>query len=332
MYRNGKPDSTDLKGAKRHGHKIYYRTNESPGLRRNDRDELQRDDRRAVSEQEAVDFITEILPAAKPPYPDSDLLFWRYDDPTMPSDAVDAYVYGVTYQLTGIIIYALTHYETVKDIPDLMNILGKALKGCMGKDFMGHGYDGYSSFVIAMEFFARSNINAFFKTYPGEFPEFMNFFQAKLPLLKELAADNIKGAWGESYAGESRMILELLSHEKCPIRIFVYGTLMKGQRAHHYLEQAKYIGDYVLDGYAMYNLGSYPGICNKYDKGKYRVIGEVYEISGEMLRFMDKYEDEGHLYFRRNECVRNEHEILMTYVYVYHQGIKGRAIKKKWRD
>ena len=39
------------------------------------------------------------------------------------------------------------------------------------------------------------------------------------------------------------------------IYVFVYGTLMKNQRNHGYLEDAIYIGDGVLNGYQMYDLG-----------------------------------------------------------------------------
>ena len=42
--------------------------------------------------------------------------------------------------------------------------------------------------------------------------------------------------------------------------VFVYGTLMRGQRAHHMLQDSEYAGVYSLQDYAMYHLGRYPGI------------------------------------------------------------------------
>jgi hypothetical protein len=42
--------------------------------------------------------------------------------------------------------------------------------------------------------------------------------------------------------------------------VFVYGTLLKGERNHYLLETSKYIDEGYIDGYYMYNLGTYPGI------------------------------------------------------------------------
>ena len=55
------------------------------------------------------------------------------------------------------------------------------------------------------------------------------------------------------------------------IYAFVYGTLMKNQRNHGYLKDAIYIGEGTIDGYQMYDLGTYPGII----KGK---AGNVHEL------------------------------------------------------
>lgn len=43
-------------------------------------------------------------------------------------------------------------------------------------------------------------------------------------------------------------------------RLFVYGTLMKEQRAHDLLENSKYLGKAILKGYRKMDLIYYPGI------------------------------------------------------------------------
>ncbi len=43
-------------------------------------------------------------------------------------------------------------------------------------------------------------------------------------------------------------------------RLFVYGTLMKGQRAYDLLENSKYLGRACLKGYKKLDLVYYPGI------------------------------------------------------------------------
>lgn len=83
--------------------------------------------------------------------------------------------------------------------------------------------------------------------------------------------------------------------------LFVYGTLMSGQRAADKMSDGKYLGDYRLDGYAMYNLGRYPGII---PMGGECVYGELYEISEDMIPVLDEYEEEGSLYHRREVMVR----------------------------
>ena len=282
-----------------------------------------------VSEREAVDFISAILPAAKPCQHNSDLWFWMFEEPSnMPSDCRVEYVYETTYRLAGIIIYALTKYESVKNIPGIMDTLHKTLAGCMGRNFMGHGFERLYSFLTAMKVFARSNVNRFFEEYEYDFAEFAEFYKAQMPLLENIAADRVRGDWGESLSDKGKAILDMLSSEKCPIRLFVYGTLMKGQGAHHYLENAEYLGEYVLDRYAMYDLGSFPGIVPSGDG--YEVIGEVYEISSDMLPFMDRYEGEGSLYIRREECVTKGEESLYAYVYVYNSDPDGKRVEGKW--
>ena len=45
--------------------------------------------------------------------------------------------------------------------------------------------------------------------------------------------------------------------------VFVYGTLMRGERAARMLSEGIYKGEYVLNDYAMYDLGPFPGIKEK---------------------------------------------------------------------
>jgi len=113
-------------------------------------------------------------------------------------------------------------------------------------------------------------------------------------------------------------------------RIFVYGTLMRGERAHHLLDSARYIGDYYLNDYAIYNLGSYPGIV--YSEGD-RVLGEVYEITEEMLPAMDRYEGEGSLYLRKSVVVSNNMETISVFAYIYNFRIEGeKKMRESWKN
>ncbi len=111
------------------------------------------------------------------------------------------------------------------------------------------------------------------------------------------------------------------------IRVFVYGTLMRGQRAHHFLEGAEYLGEFILDNYAIYDLGSFPGIKPKND---HRVFGEVYEIVPEMLPTLDRYEGEGSLYDRVKVSAGGDAGTVEAYAYVYKGNPGSEPLDGKW--
>ncbi len=110
--------------------------------------------------------------------------------------------------------------------------------------------------------------------------------------------------------------------------VFVYGTLMQGERASGMLADGTYKGEFALDDYALYDLGSFPGI--KEQPGEC-VIGEVYEIPESVIPRMDSYEGEGSLYRRAVVSVRNEESHLDgVYVYVYLGQVSGNVVRHKW--
>ncbi len=87
------------------------------------------------------------------------------------------------------------------------------------------------------------------------------------------------------------------------MNVFVYGTLMKGQRAHGKLDGAEFLGKAILRDYEMFNLGEFPGIQPHLGGS---VVGELYEVDEDMISGLDSYEGEGALYNR---------EIVNVYTY-----------------
>ena len=98
------------------------------------------------------------------------------------------------------------------------------------------------------------------------------------------------------------------------VPVFVYGTLMKKGSASHYMRNADFLGEASLPGYAMYDLGWYPGILPAKDS---TVHGEVYLVSRETLQSMDHYEGEGFLYIRQSVPVTSIEGCSEAQVYVY---------------
>lgn len=102
--------------------------------------------------------------------------------------------------------------------------------------------------------------------------------------------------------------------------VFVYGTLMKNHRNHGYLKESTYIGDGMIEGYQMYDLGRYPGIV----EGKGTVLGEVYQVTEETEKRLDYLEEEGDLYVKKPEMVRlHNGQTVSAVVYVYNKSISG---------
>jgi len=96
--------------------------------------------------------------------------------------------------------------------------------------------------------------------------------------------------------------------------IFVYGTLKRNKGANHFLSNAKFIGEGVIQGYEMYIVGYFPGIV----KGKGKIRGEVYEVDEEILEMLDEYEGVPDLYERIRENVKLDNgKELEAYFYLY---------------
>lgn len=104
-------------------------------------------------------------------------------------------------------------------------------------------------------------------------------------------------------------------------RVFVYGTLMRGQANHkYYLSESEYIGEGEISGYSLYDVGCFPGIVVEPDE---KVKGEVYFVDEETLIKLDLLEGEGSLYNRRIAEIRTVNIISYGYVYVWNRSIQG---------
>ncbi len=105
--------------------------------------------------------------------------------------------------------------------------------------------------------------------------------------------------------------------------LFVYGTLMTGKvNYQRFLEGQEFLGSAILNGYALYNLGWYPGAI-KSDNCEDKVKGEVFRIDDNALRQLDYLEDNGGLYIRKFEKVHlNDGLTLEAYVYEYQKAVR----------
>ncbi|MBZ9634769.1 gamma-glutamylcyclotransferase [Clostridium sp. FP1] len=104
------------------------------------------------------------------------------------------------------------------------------------------------------------------------------------------------------------------------IRLFVYGTLMKGNSHHdEFLSGARFAGHFIADGFQLYDFGNYPLIIqNEIDK----VRGEMYIVDSNILDKIDISEVKGNLFSRKLIRVINDNdEVQEAYVYVYNKDV-----------
>lgn len=77
-------------------------------------------------------------------------------------------------------------------------------------------------------------------------------------------------------------------------RVFVYGTLKRGQSNHSRLQGARWLGTATLEGACLYDLGPFPMAI----AGEGRVCGELYAVPMAVLPLLDAYEGCPRLYQR----------------------------------
>ena len=83
--------------------------------------------------------------------------------------------------------------------------------------------------------------------------------------------------------------------------VFVYGTLLAGERNHGLLTGMDCLGADTLSGAILYNAGPYPYL--RFDRSErsveHSVNGEVYRVDGTCLARLDELEEHPHWYVRR---------------------------------
>jgi len=113
------------------------------------------------------------------------------------------------------------------------------------------------------------------------------------------------------------------------VLLFVYGTLMRGESAHELLgPTARFICEaHTEPRFTLLDMGEYPALV---EGGTTAVRGELYEIDGELLAALDRYEDVPELYARRRLSLGDGSAL--AYVLHAHLGLGGGPIASgDWR-
>ena len=227
-----------------------------------------------------------------------DGFFALLEDFWVPSDARVDFIYIPTYLCSAVLMKA---YRTDPGLFEgaVGRALARGLDCCTGRGLSGHGYEGLREQIRAVDFFLTAGVMDFLSDHPDMSRKFTEMFdriggQFAMMVHKE----NFRGAWGEDYGEDIRRVDEALHYT-----VFVYGTLLRGRSNHRgYLRGCPCIGCGILEGFDMYNVGSFPAIV----PGEGRVRGELYRVNRRTLERLDMLEGNGSLYVRRRVRVAAE--------------------------
>ncbi|MBF0121632.1 MAG: gamma-glutamylcyclotransferase [Desulfobacterales bacterium] len=106
------------------------------------------------------------------------------------------------------------------------------------------------------------------------------------------------------------------------MKIFVYGTLLKGMSRAKMLLDSNYLG-YAMTTASLYNTGDYPGM----KEGENITIGEIYDITEKKMHYLDTvegYEEtdpDNSLFIRKEIAVQkiSNGEFIDAFAYFYNQ-------------
>ena len=257
-------------------------------------------------------------------FQDEDGSFKLFCSFNIPSDARVDFCYIPTYLATAALMKA--YMSDPKSFTEKETLaLSNGLKISTSRNLRGHGYEGLKGQIEAVNIFMKAGLNEFMYLHHGLCPEFSEMIDKIVSAFADMEAQGkFTGSWGESYEDEIRAINQYFRQRK----VFVYGTLMKGETNHDFLQNATFLDKTVIEGYDMYNVGWYPAIID----GEGLAIGEVYSVPVEDMTSIDSLEGEGSLYEKR--CVRITVNGVLDFAFVYvYLGDCSELVKiPSWRE
>ena len=257
-------------------------------------------------------------------FQDEDGSFKLFDSFNIPSDARVDFCYMPTYLATATLMKAyLTDPEsfTIKEI----SALSSGLKMSTARNLRGHGYEGLKGQIEALNIFMKAGLNEFLDLHSDLCPEFSEMIGKIISGFEDMEAQGkFTGSWGESYEDDIKAINQYFRQRK----VFVYGTLMKGETNHGFLRHSTFLGNAAIEGYEMDNVGLFPAII----PGDGLAIGEVYSVPVEDIPSIDSLEGEGSLYEKKCERIILNGEATFAFLYVYLSDCSDLERIPAWKD
>ena len=245
-------------------------------------------------------------------FQDSDGSFKLFDSNEIPGDARIDFCWMPTYICTAILMKAYMTDPSSFNSKDESALL-EGLKMSSRKNLRGHGYDAFKGQIEALDIFMKAGLREFLDVHGDFCTEFSEMISKIITKFRDMETnEEFLGPWGESYESQIKSVNEYFSKRN----VFVYGTLMKGETNHHYLENSTFLDMATIEGYEMYNVGWYPAIID----GNGLIIGELYQVPNTDMPSIDMLEGEGSLYIKRYETVTdNKGNSSFAFIYVYNR-------------
>ena len=283
-----------------------------------------------LSREELMDFLDR---AAAVQDTQTGLLKLCLDD-TMPADIRVYLWYNPTYAAALAGIHAFLHYPEAFD-ESRIKFLQTLLNSCIRRGLTGHGYDSLAHLLENLESFLQAGLREFLDQGAAGAEDFRVFMLDRLQTFQQ-DIENAKqnGQILQGYMNlqmtpcQGRIERLLAMYNGKPNTVFVYGTLMQNKSASHMMANAIFCDNAALEGYALYDLGGYPGIVPD-EKGT--VIGEVWFVDNETMARLDTYENEGVLYRRTQVTISSRKGTLLANTYVYLGQVYGTPLWNKWQ-
>jgi gamma-glutamylcyclotransferase (GGCT)/AIG2-like uncharacterized protein YtfP len=100
-----------------------------------------------------------------------------------------------------------------------------------------------------------------------------------------------------------------------PTNVFVYGTLKRAQRNHHFLSDQHFLGEAQTQPvYRLLDCAWHPGLVEDPQNGV-AVRGEVWQVSNDVLQKLDEYEGAPDYFSRKPILLQDWDSLVQAYFF-----------------
>ncbi len=191
-----------------------------------------------IGEQELFVFIDDALGKLN----DEGLLQLVQDEQkNIPTDCFIDLAYKPSYALAALAVYAAVTYSERFKEKDRDKAISRLLQACSRRRLRDHGYEAESGRLENLLLFVKAPLKQFLSAYRSLAPAFSRMMDEAITeiskALKENAEDKIdisvKGFGQVTVTSKYKQIMA--AYDGYSYTVFVYGTLMQGQRANEML-------------------------------------------------------------------------------------------------